>query len=200
MGDQSDTSLQDNQSLTTEMQKQNIQIRIFLALMVFSFEEVAGLKCEVGYSNETQIMECEGSWEKVQMMMKEEMGNKWQMLQQNMDLSGLVDDLKSKVDGLKDILNDVLKTTGDGRRKREAGEESSAEPEPEPGPSEEYFCVKKSLGGTTVKSCLAKSVAAPLTVACNVFPGSGTLCACNDQDVSNSSHLISPSARVLSLA
>ena len=117
---------------------------------------MAGLKCEVGYSNETQIMECEGSWEKVQMMMKEEMGNKWQMIQQNMDLSGLVDDLKSKVDDLKDVLKDVLKTTGDGRRKREAGEESSAEPEPEPEPSEEYFCIKKSLGGTTVKSCLPK--------------------------------------------
>merc|ERR1719348_2954140 len=96
-------------------------------------------------------------------MMKEKMGDKWEMLQQNMDLSGLMEDLKSKVDGLKN----VLKTTGDGRKKREAGEESSAEPEPEPEPSEEYFCIKKSLGGTTVKSCLPKSVGAPLSTACS---------------------------------
>ena len=30
---------------------------------------MSGLKCEVGYNNETQVLECEGSWDKMKTMM-----------------------------------------------------------------------------------------------------------------------------------
>ena len=117
---------------------------------------MSGLKCEVGLGNATQVMECQGSWEKVKMMIKEEVGNNWEAVQ-NIDMSGLFDDIKNKVDDLKESLGNILqKTTGDSRRKREAEENPTAEPEPEPEPSEEYYCIKQSLGGTTVKSCMPK--------------------------------------------
>ena len=32
------------------------------------------LQCEVGINNETSAMKCEGSWDKMQEMMKEKMG------------------------------------------------------------------------------------------------------------------------------
>ena len=39
-------------------------------------------------------------------------------------------------------------------------EDGAAEPEPEgePEPSDDYYCVKKSLGGNTLKSCLPKVI------------------------------------------
>merc|ERR1711973_630216 len=181
--------LQDYHPVTTEMQDPKLPTIVILVMMVFSLEDVSGLKCEVGLGNATQVMECQGSWEKVKMMIKEEVGNNWEAVQ-NIDMSGLLDDIKNKVDDLKESLGNILqKTTGDSRRKREAEENPTAEPEP----AEEYYCIKQSLGGTTVKSCMPKSVAAPLTTACSALSGTGTLCACNDQDVCNSSGFLSPS-------
>ena len=41
-------------------------------------------------------------------------------------------------------------------RAKRAGDGSDAEPEPEAEPEDDYYCVKKSLGGNTLKSCLPK--------------------------------------------
>ena len=113
---------------------------------------MAGLKCEVGVNNETQILECEGSWEKVKMMLQEKMGSKWEMVQQNMTsgITNLIESMKGQVENIKESL---------GRRRREAGEEASAEPEPEPEPESDsgYYCIKNSMTGATLKSCLPKA-------------------------------------------
>ena len=111
---------------------------------------MAGLKCEVGVNNETQILECEGSWEKVKMMMQEKMGSKWEMVQQNMTsgITNLIESMKGQVENIKESL---------GRRRREAGEEASAEPEPEPESDSGYYCIKNSMTGATLKSCLPKA-------------------------------------------
>ena len=46
------------------------------------------------------------------------------------------------------------------RAKRSPGEGGAAEPEPEgepePEPEDDYYCVKKSMGGKSLKSCLPK--------------------------------------------
>ena len=63
---------------------------------------MAGLKCEVGVNNETQILECEGSWEKVKMMLQEKMGSKWEMVQQNMTsgITNLIESMKGQVENI----------------------------------------------------------------------------------------------------
>jgi len=154
-------------------------LMISVVLLVVSLKDAAGLKCEVGVNNETQILECEGSWEKVKMMLQEKMGSKWEMVQQNMTsgITNLIESMKGQVENIKESL---------GRRRREAGEEASAEPEPEPESDSGYYCIKNSMTGATLKSCLPKSVAEPLSMACGALPGTGTVCVCNDQDVCNS--------------
>ena len=44
------------------------------------------------------------------------------------------------------------------RVKRSEDGEAEPEPEGEPEPSDDYYCVKKSLGGNTLKSCLPKVI------------------------------------------
>merc|ERR1711973_435779 len=99
--------LQDYHPVTTEMQDPKLPTIVILVMMVFSLEDVSGLKCEVGLGNATQVMECQGSWEKVKMMIKEEVGNNWEAVQ-NIDMSGLFDDIKNKVDDLKESLATLL--------------------------------------------------------------------------------------------
>ena len=49
------------------------------------------LKCEVGHNNETKEMDCHGSWDQMQMTMKEKLGDTWDDIKQNMiDLEILV--------------------------------------------------------------------------------------------------------------
>merc|ERR1711970_822765 len=138
-------------------------------------------------------MECDGSWDKVQEMMKEKIGIKWEEMKTNLtgDMTGVISQLKTQFEALKNKLQNALtQKTGEERRKREVselvrvkrGEEGSAEPEPE---GDEYYCIKKTLAGNTVKSCLPKSVADPLKMACGVIPTAGTVCVCNDSALCN---------------
>ena len=119
----------------------------------------------------------------MQEMMKEKMGGKWEemkvvrcfhqrflksTLQNNLtgDMTGLIEQFKKQFDELKNTLENALTPkTGEERRKRDAEElfrvkradEATAEPESEPEPEgDEYYCIKKTLGGNTVKSCLPK--------------------------------------------
>merc|ERR1712131_414915 len=79
----------------------------------------------------------------------------------------------------------ALKPSEDTRRKRETDEEASAEPEPEP-EADDYYCIKQSVAGHTLMSCLPKSVADPLKMSCGKILGSGDVCVCNDKDLCNS--------------
>ena len=79
-------------------------------------------------------------------------------------MTGLIEHFKKQFDELKNKLENALTPkTGEERRKRDAEEvlrvkradEAAAEAEPEP-EGDEYYCIKKTLGGNTVKSCLPK--------------------------------------------
>ena len=116
------------------------------------------MKCYVGLNNETQAMECTGSWEKTQEMMKEKLGDKWTELQANMTsgMTGIIEKFKESFNPDKIIgaIQTAIKPTSETRRRREAGEESEAEPEPEP--EDDYYCIKQGVAGHTLKSCLPK--------------------------------------------
>ena len=116
------------------------------------------MKCYVGLNNETQAMECEGSWEKTQDMMKEKLGDKWTELQTNMTtgMTGIIETFKESFNPDKIIgaIQSAITPTSETRRRREAGEDS--EPEPEPEPEDDYYCIKQSVAGHTLKSCLPK--------------------------------------------
>merc|ERR1712179_463950 len=166
---------------------------------------IFALRCEVGVNNETSAMECEGSWDKMQ----EKMGGKWEEMKTNLtgDMTGVIGQLKAQFEDLKNKLQNVLTPkTGEERRKREVselvrvkrGEEPAAEPEPEP-EGDQYYCIKKSLAGNTVKSCLPKSVADPLQMACGHVLTVGTVCVCNDSDLCNRGNIRGWSAGVLGL-
>ena len=83
-------------------------------------------------------------------------------------MTGLIEQFKKQFDELKNTLENALTPkTGEERRKRDAEElfrvkradEAAAEPEPESEPEpegDEYYCIKKTLGENTVKSCLPK--------------------------------------------
>ena len=85
-------------------------------------------------------------------------------------MTGVIEQLKKQFDELKNKLQNALTPkTGEERRKREVeqqslfrvkrADEAAAEPEPESEPEpegDEYYCIKKTLGGNTVKSCLPK--------------------------------------------
>merc|ERR1739838_661155 len=111
-------------------------------------------------------------------------------------------------DAVKNKLQNALTPETERRRKREAedfsfrrikrAEEAAAEPEPEP-EGDDYYCIKKTLAGNTVKSCLPKSVADPLKMACGLIPTAGTVCVCNDQDLCNAGNQIGWSTGVLVL-
>merc|ERR1712226_754099 len=78
----------------TMASKSNHQFRIFMALVVFSLQDVSGLKCEVGLNNETQVLECEGSWDKMKMMMADKLGSQWETVQQNITgMTGIIETL-----------------------------------------------------------------------------------------------------------
>ena len=118
---------------------------------------MSGLKCEVGYNNETQVLECEGSWDKMKTMMAEKLGSQWESIQQNITgMTGIIETLSNQFNDIKQSIQNVLKPAEDSRRKREAEEEGEAEPEPEAEPSDDYYCIKNSLAGNTLKSCLPK--------------------------------------------
>merc|ERR1712215_58451 len=179
---------------------------LYTLLVVATIQGVFCLKCEVGVNNETTPMEGEGSWEKVQEMMKEKMGTKWEDMKSNLtgDMTGLIEQLKKQFEDLKSKVENALKPS-ESRRKRDTelfshmrvkrGEEADSEPEPEQ--EDDYYCIKKSLGGTTVKSCLPKSVADPLKMACSVLPSAGKVCVCNDKDLCNKANILTWNKGVL---
>ena len=120
---------------------------------------MAGLKCEVGVgTNETEIMECEGSWDTMKMMMKEKLGDKWDQVEKNLtsSMTSMIENMKKQANKIQEIIGNTLNPADDGIKKREAGEDAEAEPEPEPEDSEDYYCIKNSLAGATLKSCLPK--------------------------------------------
>ena len=130
----------------------NLNLNIFSLL-----PDVSGLKCEVGYNNETQVLECEGSWDEMKTMMAEKLGSQWESIQQNITgMTGIIETLSNQFNDIKQSIQNVLKPAEDSRRKREAEEAGEAEPEPEPEPSDDYYCIKNSLTGNTLKSCLPK--------------------------------------------
>ena len=114
------------------------------------------LKCEVGHNNETKVMDCHGSWDQMQMTMKEKLGDTWDDIKQNMtSMTSVIDSLKMSFDKVSGAIQNALKPSEDTRRKRETDEEASAEPEPEP-EADDYYCIKQSVAGHTLKSCLPK--------------------------------------------
>merc|ERR1711953_596655 len=93
------------------------------------------------------------------MMMAEKLGSQWESIQQNITgMTGIIETLSSQFNDIKQSIQNVLKPAEDSRRKREAEETGEAEPEPEPEaePSDDYYCIKNSLAGSTLKSCLPK--------------------------------------------
>ena len=76
-------------------------------------------------------------------------------------MAGLIEQFKKQFEELKNSLENALK--GEDRRKREVeslfrvkrAEDGEAEPEAEP-EGEDYYCIKKTMGENTVKSCLPK--------------------------------------------
>merc|ERR1719228_3149006 len=118
------------------------------------------------------------------MTMKEKLGDTWDDIKQNMtSMTSVIDSLKMSFDKVSGAIQNALKPSEDTRRKRETDEEASAEPEPE---ADDYYCIKQSVAGHTLKSCLPKSVADPLKMACGKILGSGDVCVCNDKDLCNS--------------
>ena len=115
------------------------------------------LQCEVGLNNETKAMDCKGSWEEMQNVMKDNLGDQWDSIKQNMTtgMTGVITSLKENLNKLTETIQNILpasgNTDGDTRRKRDT-EEAAPEPEPE----DDYYCIKQSTGGHTVKSCLPK--------------------------------------------
>ena len=118
------------------------------------------MQCHVGLNNETQAMECEGSWEKTQSMMKEKLGEKWTELQANMTsgMTGIIESFKDSLnpDKILGAIQSAIKPTSETRRRRDTGEETeeTGQPEPEPEPVDDYYCIKQTLAGHTLKSCL----------------------------------------------
>lgn len=89
-------------------------------------------------------------------MMAEKLGSQWESIQQNITgMTGIIETLSNQFNDIKQSIQNVLKPAEDSRRKREA-EEAEPEPEPEPEPSDDYYCIKNSLAGNTLKSCLPK--------------------------------------------
>merc|ERR1712055_495018 len=90
------------------------------------------LQCEVGVNNETSAMECEGSWDKMQEMMKTKMGGKWEEMKTNLtgDMTGVISQLKTQFEVLKNKLQNALtQKTGEERRKREVSDRVKREEE-----------------------------------------------------------------------
>merc|ERR1719348_2201217 len=124
--------------------------------------------------------------------MKMKLGDEFEAVKANLttDLTGTIEMVKKKLGGAIDALKNSLPNNDNGRKRRSPelsrarrSEEGAAEPEPE----DDYYCVKKSLSGTTLKSCLPKAVADPLKMACSMLPGVGDVCVCQDQDLCNGS-------------
>ena len=117
------------------------------------------LQCEVGLNNETKAMDCKGSWEEMQAVMKDKLGDQWDNIKQNMTtgMTGVIMSLKENFNKLTETIQNILPITakpdGDKRRKRDTEE---AAPEPEPEPEDDYYCIKQSAAGHTIKSCLPK--------------------------------------------
>merc|ERR1711892_281192 len=204
-------------------------------LILTAMQGIFCLQCEVGINNETSAMECEGSWEKMQEMMKEKLGGKWEEMKNNLtgDMTDLIEQFKKQFEELKNSLENALTPkTGEERRKRQAeevdemspfhqvwkaeqlrmntellsesrmkrAEEGAAEPEPESEPEgEEYYCIKSTMGENTVKSCLPKSIADPLKMACGLIPTEGTVCVCNGEDLCNSGPRMAGSWEILGM-
>ena len=81
--------------------------------------------------------------------------------------------------------------------------EAEPEPEPEAEPGDGYYCIKQSLAGHTLRSCLSKvggkttspppadmspvqAVADPVRMLCT-----GGVCVCNDADLCNTAATVS---------
>ena len=96
-------------------------------------------------------MECEGSWEKTQSMMKEKLGDKWTELQANMTsgMTGIIESFKDSLnpDKILGAIQSAIKPTSETRRRRDTGEETEE-------PVDDYYCIKQTLAGHTLKSCL----------------------------------------------
>merc|ERR1711909_235287 len=94
------------------------------------------------------------------------------------DMAGLIEQFKKQFEELTNSLENALK--GEDRRKREVDSLFRVKR------AEDYYCIKKTMGDNTVKSCLPKSLADPLKMACSLIPSEGTICVCNDEDLCNS--------------
>merc|ERR1712058_124037 len=192
----------------------NMKCASGVIILLGAIQGLLALKCEVGLNNETQAMECTGSWESVQNTMKTKLGAKFDQIKSNLtsDMTGIVGFLKEHWEKAKDALgeagNALQNAISPSERRRRAVEaedenelirvrradNTGAEPEPE---GEEYYCIKKSMAGNTVKSCLPKSIADPLKMACGTLASAGTVCVCNDEDMCNTAPICSPPMSLL---
>ena len=79
------------------------------------------LQCHVGLNNDTQVLECEGSWDQLQLQMQEKLGASWEQLQLNMTtgMTAVIDQLKQSLnlDQLADTVQSALSPTADTRRR-----------------------------------------------------------------------------------
>ena len=122
-----------------------------------TFADGSCLKCEVGVNEDVKALECEGSWGHMKDAMKDKFSSHWDDVKNEMTsgMTGIIDSFKDSLSGVLESVQNVLQPSEDGRRKRDIEEEGTAEPEPE-ADHEDYYCIKKSLGNHTVKSCMPK--------------------------------------------
>ena len=119
--------------------------------------DVSCLKCEVGVNEDVQALECEGSWGHMKDAMKDKFAGHWDDVKNEMTsgMTSIIDSFKDSLSGVLESVQNVLQPSEDGRRKRDTEEEEEGTAEPEPD-QEDYYCIKKSLGNHTVKSCMPK--------------------------------------------
>eukprot|EP00092_Neocalanus_flemingeri_P027335 GFUD01029646.1.p2 GENE.GFUD01029646.1~~GFUD01029646.1.p2 ORF type:complete len:120 (+),score=38.09 GFUD01029646.1:107-466(+) len=105
---------------------------VSIVLVLTAIQGIFCLQCEVGVNNETSAMQCEGSWDKMQEMMKEKMGGKWEEMKSNLtgDMTGLMEQLKNQFDELKNKLQNALTPSTERRRKRETEDFSLSRVQP----------------------------------------------------------------------
>ena len=108
-------------------------------------------------------MDCKGSWEHMKSEMKDKFQDHWDDLQNDVTsgMTSIIESFKGSLsdalESAQNTLQNALTPSEDGRKKRDVGEDGTAEPEPEPEPEvDDYYCIKKSLGNNTVKSCMPK--------------------------------------------
>merc|ERR1719447_1620245 len=86
-----------------------------LLLLALASRGISGLECLVGLNNDTQALECEGSWQAVQERMQQ-LGDQWQQTKGSLteQLGGLVGKLQETFGNLGNTLQGALDSGAGG--------------------------------------------------------------------------------------